>query len=372
MTVSATLPNKHKSTIYPIQVLRAVAALLVVADHSLVHIFSAYDLPQKYHVMAWQLGGIGVTVFFVISGFVMALTNDGNFGHKDEPLRFMINRIVRILPLYWVMTFVAAALFIVSASKQISFSYLLTSMFFLVPQDATTLQITQPVLGPGWTLSYEMFFYAVFAFFLLLPKRAALAGFTTVMIALVVWGMSSLSSAEINNPTTRFAFYANPLLLLFVGGVWLGSAYKKYENYFQKSQISIVWMFATIILMTGFSWAVDKNSWPLYLQPIVFVLPLICVAVTLCCRFEPVNFTSRFAILLGEASYSIYLSHIIFLAVLRKVVPADLLYGTVYFFAGFIGATITGLIIYKTIEVPLTNYIRKFIKPKPRRKVAVI
>lgn len=60
--------NNHKPTIYSIQVLRAIAALLVVADHSLVHILSAYNITHNYHIMAWKLGGIGVTVFFVISG----------------------------------------------------------------------------------------------------------------------------------------------------------------------------------------------------------------------------------------------------------------------------------------------------------------
>lgn len=358
--------NNHKPTIYSIQVLRAIAALLVVADHSLVHILSAYNITHNYHIMAWKLGGIGVTVFFVISGFVMALTNDANFGRNEQPLRFMLNRIIRIVPLYWLMTFVAAALFIASASKQISISYLLMSMFFIVPQDTINHALMQPVLGPGWTLSYEMFFYAVFALFLLLPKRAALTGFTTIMVALVLWGMSTLSAAEINEPTTRFAFYANPLLLLFVAGVLLGAVYKKYESFFQQANISMNWMFAIVFVTIAFNVITDKNSWPLYLQPIVFILPMICVAIALLCRFKPTTFNGRLGVLLGEASYSIYLCHIIFLAILRKTLPVTPLYGTVYFIVAFAGSALTGIIIYKFVEMPLTNIARRFLKFKQK------
>lgn len=372
MAFSAPVSRNTNSTIYSIQVLRAVAALLVVADHTLIHIFTVYDLPQIYHVMVWKLGGIGVTTFFVISGFVMALTNDANFGRREEPLRFMLNRIIRIMPLYWLMSAIAAALFIVTASKQISISYLLMSLFFIVPLDTANHTIMQPVLGPGWTLSYEMFFYAVFALFLMLPKRAALTGFTTVMVALVIWGMSTLSSTEINDPTSRFAFYANPLLLLFVGGVLLGALYKKYESVFQNTNINISWMYGAVALTLFISIATDKNSWPLILQPLVFILPLICVAIALLCRFEPVTRSGRLGVLLGEASYSIYLSHILVLAIMRKIVPVAPLFGIVYFIVVFTAAAVTGTGIYKFIEVPLTKYARKFIKLKRRQTTVTV
>lgn len=372
MAFSAPVSRNTNSTIYSIQVLRAVAALLVVADHTLIHIFTVYDLPQIYHVMAWKLGGIGVTTFFVISGFVMALTNDANFGRREEPLRFLLNRIIRIMPLYWLMSAIAATLFIVTASKQISISYLLMSLFFIVPLDTANHTIMQPVLGPGWTLSYEMFFYAVFALFLMLPKRAALTGFTTVMVALVIWGMSTLSSTEINDPTSRFAFYANPLLLLFVGGVLLGALYKKYESVFQNTNINISWMYGAVALTLFISIATDKNSWPLILQPLVFILPLICVAIALLCRFQPVTRSGRLGVLLGEASYSIYLSHILVLAIMRKIVPVAPLFGIVYFIVVFTAAAVTGTGIYKFIEVPLTKYARKFIKLKRRQTTVTV
>lgn len=369
MAFSAFRETEKKNTIYSVQLLRAIAALLVVIDHSLIHIFTAYDLPQIYHVIAWKFGGVGVTVFFVISGFVMALTNDKKFGQTGEPARFILNRIIRIVPLYWVMTFVAVILTLATTDKELSLSYLLMSLFFIVPQDNAGQVILQPVLGPGWTLTYEMFFYAIFALFLLLPKRAGITGFTMTMLAFVYWGMATLSPAEINDPTSRFAFYANPLLLLFVSGVLLGGVYKKYETMFRQINISIIWMLVAVTVTITFSAMTDKSSWPLYLQPLVFALPLICVAIALVSRFEPATLSRRFGILLGEASYSIYLSHILFLAVLRKVLPAGTLYGTLYLAAAIAGSIITGVLIYKLIEMPLTNIARKYLKLKKRQTI---
>lgn len=363
MGIPASAAPKQASTIYSVQILRAVAALLVVADHSLIHIFSVYDVPQIYHAMAWKLGGIGVMIFFVISGFVMMLTNDGKFGRTGETSRFIINRIIRIVPLYWAMTFVAAALFIATATKAISVSYLLKSMFFLVAVNPDSGTIMQPVLGPGWTLNYEMFFYLIFALCLALPKRLALTGFTTVMLALVLWGMNSLPSAEINDPQTLFGFYANPLLLLFVSGVWLGVIYKKLALQ-QTTNISLIWMFIAVIATIAFGWMTHKSSWPVYLQPLEYVQPFLCVAIALLCRFQPENLTARIGVLLGEASYSIYLSHILTLAIIRKIVPVTPLYGTLYFAIAFIGSTITGVIIYKLVEMPLTDFCRNLIKNK--------
>ncbi len=363
---SAVSDSKAPSTIYSIQILRAVAALLVVADHSLAHILTGYSAPQSYFDMAWKLGGIGVTIFFVISGFVMVLTNDNKFGRSGEPLRFMVNRIIRIVPLYWLMTLVAAVLFIVTGTKDIALPYLLKSVFFIAAPDPSADNIMQPVLGPGWTLNYEMFFYCIFAVFLLLPKKAAIAGFSIAIVAFVIWGMSSLSSAEINSPATLFSFYANPLLLLFVGGVWLGAAYKK-SALFQKANISLVWMFAAVIGAIAFIWLTEKNGWPLALQPLAFIPALLCVATALLCRYQPVSFSGRLGVLLGEASYSIYLSHIIVLAVIRKIVPVTPLYGTLYFIIAFSISTIAGVIIYKLVEMPMTRFIRGLVKNKSRK-----
>ncbi|MDM7852720.1 acyltransferase [Pseudochrobactrum kiredjianiae] len=261
------------------------------------------------------------------------------------------------------MTFIAAGLFIATASKEISVLYLLKSMYFIVPIDPSSGVITQPVLGPGWTLNYEMFFYLIFAIFLAFPKRAALSGFTTVMLALVIWGMSTLPSSEINEPRTLFSFYANPLLLLFVAGVWLGVLYRKFAL-FQTANVSLLWMFIAVLCAITFNWSTDKASWPLYLQPLEYVLPFFCVVMALLCRFKPATIIGRIGVLLGEASYSIYLSHILFLAVIRKLVPVAPLYGTFYFAVAFIGSAITGVIIYKLIEMPLTRLVRKITTPQ--------
>jgi exopolysaccharide production protein ExoZ len=83
-----------------IQHLRAVAASLVVLAH-----LSAFRIPQSNSQLFpdMKFGNIGVDIFFVISGFVMTLITKNSFG-KRKSMTFILERIVRIAPLYWLIT----------------------------------------------------------------------------------------------------------------------------------------------------------------------------------------------------------------------------------------------------------------------------
>ncbi|HHU9843474.1 TPA: acyltransferase family protein, partial [Escherichia coli] len=89
----------NKQTIYNIQVLRFFAALIVVIAHSEI---------VMYGIRMSGLGGIGVDIFFIISGFIMPFIAYG--GKKaDGPFnisaaKFFLRRLVRILPLYIILT----------------------------------------------------------------------------------------------------------------------------------------------------------------------------------------------------------------------------------------------------------------------------
>ena len=92
-----------KFTIISIQILRAFAALLVVFHHARYQI---QDFEVFFHGGIWPFGQAGVDIFFVISGFIMWVTTHDR---RTTPLRFMTNRIVRIVPLYWLLTLAVAA-----------------------------------------------------------------------------------------------------------------------------------------------------------------------------------------------------------------------------------------------------------------------
>src|SRR5829696_2873445 len=149
-------------TFFSIQYLRGVAALMVVYTHASVQTqrYADVELPFSAH------GAAGVDIFFVISGFIMWMTTIGDTP-TSKPLPFISRRISRIVPLYWVLTTGIVIVGLVRpdllSSTVITVWHVLASFFFIpYPHPADNGSLV-PVLIPGWTLNYEMFFYAIFA-----------------------------------------------------------------------------------------------------------------------------------------------------------------------------------------------------------------
>src|SRR5580658_7850078 len=89
-----------------LQILRAVAASLVIVDHAVGTLVKEGYLPGIYKPISFLFGGLGVSVFFVISGLIMMRTSADEFGKPKAAGRFAFRRIVRVAPLYWIATLV--------------------------------------------------------------------------------------------------------------------------------------------------------------------------------------------------------------------------------------------------------------------------
>ena len=141
-----------------IQILRAIAAILVVAFHTVLAAKS-YNLPTEFFYKVDIWGAAGVDIFFIISGFIMVYIQ---INKKKKPLDFLKDRIERIVPLYWFLTLFIAALLIVfpQAFRELSLSanHLINSLFFINYFNGDD----HPLLYVGWTLEYEMLFYIVY------------------------------------------------------------------------------------------------------------------------------------------------------------------------------------------------------------------
>src|SRR6185437_14170487 len=131
-----------------IQALRAIAALLVVFVHLAVPVAALGVAP---------FGAGGVDLFFVISGFIMVYTT---VGRPISGAEFLGRRIVRIVPLYWLLTLAVFGIALIAPTllqfTTASWGQLLKSLFFIPFAKANG--DVQPVLFLGWTLNYEMFF----------------------------------------------------------------------------------------------------------------------------------------------------------------------------------------------------------------------
>ncbi|MGB0919773.1 MAG: acyltransferase family protein [Alphaproteobacteria bacterium] len=170
--------NQHQSKLEVIQVLRAVAALMVVLLHLCGELMRHVDgLDKNYFI----IGGSGVDIFFVISGFIICYTTRNTQSIKT----FAIKRLARIIPLYSILTL---GLFVILSiapqfaySSEASWPNLIQSLLF-IPHEGPTGSV-KPLLKLGWTLNYEMLFYTVFAVALLAGKWRILVASTVFLVA---------------------------------------------------------------------------------------------------------------------------------------------------------------------------------------------
>ena len=191
--------------IFSVQYLRAIAAVSVVVSH------------QLGGLSALGAGAHGVDLFFVISGFIIfSLTEEQAVG----PRRFMLDRLARIAPLYWLATLLA---FVVVGLKLPLYGcssdpvLLLKSLLF-VPAYSPNGHLW-PTLLLGWTLNYEMVFYLLFAVFLCLPARFRIPALAVTLLPIVLLGRILPHHGAIA------ATYTNPLQVEFLAGALLGSVF---------------------------------------------------------------------------------------------------------------------------------------------------
>jgi exopolysaccharide production protein ExoZ len=323
-----------QKTLISIQYLRALAALMVVFHHAHMPLPGLYNPLKNYVVDA-----NGVSIFFVISGYIMYAAA------KNESVgEFAWKRITRIVPLYWLAIF---ALFCTHYSFDISQTSrinLLKSLLFIPFHNPEHLGEIWPLLVPGWTLNYEMFFYAIFA--IGLATRRLIPVLVGVMIPLVIAGWLFPSHNAL------WTIYTGPLLLEFLGGVLLAVAFERGKL------MSTGWMLPVGAIALLASVVIPLPHLIIVSVPAAMI---VCGAVALERRgLVP---TWPRLLTLGNASYSIYLVHLLVLPSCWRIVKASGLAGMPQFLTmialGLFVSCAAGLAVHFWIEKPLLKLFRK-------------
>ena len=300
-----------------IQYLRALAALMVVAHH----IFST-NLVDYDGKTGWLAGG--VDIFFVISGFIMVQSTGGR---DYAPAQFYLRRIIRIVPIYWIATLA------VMWNTEWDWLNAVKSLFFIPYVDPQT-QSLMPILQPGWTLNYEMFFYLIFGMSLLLREKIRVFAVAACLMMLVLVGI-------VFQPAGASGFYTHPILLEFLLGMLIA-----------RFGIKLPILFAPIALLAiPHLWdAVEFRSLTLGLPAAIIVASLLSVER----QIPKVPFLMR----LGDASYSIYLFHLGALGLVAAVAGSYPMSPVLVLFAGLIMAALVGLSIHHYLEMPINNVLK--------------
>ncbi|HUO44843.1 MAG TPA: acyltransferase [Burkholderiales bacterium] len=337
-----------------IQMLRAVAATGVVVYHAQVMLHHTAGYIYSEH----NTGAAGVDIFFIISGFVMYFTNRDQFQRPGASGRFLLRRIIRIVPTYWVYTTLMTALllFLPGMFQEMKFgvSEAIGSYLFLLFVN-TNGQIG-PNIGVGWTLSFEMYFYLLFAIFLHLSRRFLLVGLGTIFVC----GMLIRQFMAEISPQAQL--FTNPLLLEFLLGCCLGALVCR-NRYPTVLLAMVLCVFGALaIFIAGQMNLLGDRFEPQ--RVIIFGIPAACIvygALTLevnqCLKVPP------FLVALGDSSYSIYLVQVFTIPVVGKTWKALGLANHVGPWAALaagVGISIMAAhILYLCFERPLIQYLRR-------------
>lgn len=339
-----------------VQGLRGIAALLVVFAHT--HDFTDVAAYNGLLKMWAPIGACGVDLFFVISGFIMASVHWNDFGAPDSSRRFLLRRIVRIFPPYWVVTLILAGTFAVAPWMKhhwMGGSANVWLSLLLIPQPSGST----PLLFVGWTLLYEMYFYYAFAAALRLERKAA-------FVAFGIWavGIVAIQFVPAAFATPYSAFFARNLIVEFLLGVGIGALamqgrFVKPATFLVLGIVALVATEATKVLyLHGNEQSIDSVRFLIEGVPMTAIL---YGAIGL----EKMRGTiiARPLQRAGDASYSVYLWHGPLYVVVGKIVlaldhhvhiPKPLLIATVP-----VLVTYASFELYRFVEIPLTSQARR-------------
>lgn len=341
-----------------IQALRGAAVLSVVLFHLTV-IEMKYGGTETVLPNFINFGMFGVDLFFVISGFVMVVVTRGKFQSTEQAIRFLYHRASRIYPAYWVYTLLVLGVFWVNPSLVNSSQgnhVDIVASFLLLPSEYL------PLVNVGWTLIHELYFYLVlFLVLLIIPERRFLN-------ALVLWGVVVIFaniSFEMKSPLFQLVFH--PLTVEFILGCFIAiHFYRNKKQVLQTKLLPVVAFAGLVASICGYSvyqystGNLEPHGW---WRILVFGAPAV---LTVFCfiNAERNGFVIHSSLVsIGDASYSIYLSHIMTLSAVGRIWGAfsdNSVYDNYIMLPVLLVlAIIVGMISYRYVEMPLLAYSRR-------------
>lgn len=342
-----------------IQALRFIAAIMVVVTHATFYV--SERLIPGFPV--WDKGASGVDVFFVISGFVMMISSQSLVDRPDGWQQFGVRRIIRIVPLYWAALSLKALFMLVAPGvtllSAIDPTSLITSYLF-IPSFNADGEI-KPLLGVGWTLNFEMFFYVLFALALALrvDPLKFVSGAFVVCCTLALFRTEHWPSG---------AFYCDTIVLEFAFGMLLARAIMRGFRLPAFVCVALIMLGFSALFQTWYS--NDSFLW----RPVLWGLPAALIVTGAAC-LNPVieGKVPKVLIALGEASYALYLFHpMIAPAAPALLAKLGIRNAPLSIAMSISVAVIVTWFIYRWAEKPTTEFLRRLTTGRTPRNVGTV
>lgn len=327
------------TSLHNIQILRAIAAILVVLHHFLPQ-FNVMGGNNTWVSFISTWGFTGVDIFFVISGFIMVYTSFDKAPGFDHAKTFLIHRFSRIFLGYWPF-FVAMLLFLFLSNPTHLQKLDIFGSFVLL--NANMYQLILPV---SWSLSYELYFYMMFVliFFFSIKKRYILV--PIFIIFFIIYSQFSNTS-----------FFNSYFLLEFFAGMLL-AMYRQY--------LTSLWLLPFALILLGFSvWYGINHEYKNGIMRIISFgsSAFFLVQIALILEKKHIIFNTKILEHLGDSSYTLYLSHYIIIQCYYALGIRDIFTSPHSFVA------LIGLVVFMLLCIVFSLYYYTYIERPLYKKV---
>lgn len=348
--------------------LRFVAAFAVLLSHLDFLAAAPGTWASWVYEMLFRQGYCGVSFFYILSGFILSHAYGDGLASGAVGLRsYFLLRICRIAPLHWGM----ALLFIawlglwgggVPGPGAIALNLLLLHAW------APDADIHYALNGPSWSLSDELFFYAVFPWLYRVPTRMLVRVMSIASLLIAAIAALTLVRQTGYSATMEWFFYVAPPVRLvdFIAGILLYRAYQMGRGWrLAGTTAEVAVMLAIPAAMIGFSLV----ALPMPLRWQLAYLPLMAVAVLIFAHGGGALsrvFRGRWLMLLGEASFALYLTHRPVITLAHRLWGGDPGRDLLLALALPPFCIALSIIIYLLLERPLLRRLRQGVRAHDR------
>jgi peptidoglycan/LPS O-acetylase OafA/YrhL len=338
-----------------VQALRAIAALMVVVVHAYA-VESTYLPGQPWTSPFHVLGTYGVDLFFVISGTVMLVSTATWFGEKSAPRRFLARRATRIYPPYVIVSALVLVAYLIvpaatGAHRSTRPDVLLS--FLALPQRG------EPLLVVGWTLTYELVFYCVFAVALRFHR-------SYLPLVTAIWLLAAIAIGALGPPENPWVRVLGSWFNLeFVFGMLVGTAVLRGAFVAPRALFALaVVLIVAVCVATAYSGREFLTiAW---WRPWAVGAPMALLVYASLGLEKHGVLAPRWLRAQGDASYALYLWHVLVIGALGLALNRVHVHGTpariAIVFGGYALAIAVSFLAYRYVERPLLRLARRYLE----------